>query len=254
MNISSNSLFHFTSKFETLKKILENDFYIQFCGETFLNVVTGFSEDYLEKGVPMVCFCDLPLSQVNNHTAIYGGYAIGLSKAWGIKNKVNPIIYTYYNSDLTAKLFEFYKTLRSEQNKPKGLHYHLDGIMQYVKPYSGVFKKGRKIYKNYKFYDEREWRYIPKLYDEIQPVWIKRKENTELNVAVINRDILEGKIEKTKLSFEAADIKYIIVKKESERKKIISSLNKIKTKRYSVAEMQLLMTRIMSLEQIIADY
>lgn len=34
---------------------------------------------------------------ISNHTKVYGCYAIGLTKEWGIKNNLNPI--TYYNKD-----------------------------------------------------------------------------------------------------------------------------------------------------------
>jgi hypothetical protein len=45
--------------------------------------------------IPMVCFCDLPLSLIKKHVEEYGGYGIGLNKTWGVKNGVAPVIYTH---------------------------------------------------------------------------------------------------------------------------------------------------------------
>ena len=50
-NISANTLFHFTSKFDYLVKILESDFKVQFCYEQFLNVVTGKKEQDIRMGM-----------------------------------------------------------------------------------------------------------------------------------------------------------------------------------------------------------
>jgi hypothetical protein len=82
--ISSNTLFHFTDKRENLINILENEFRPHFCLENFnffahdMNYREGF-----EIAIPMVCFCDIPLSQARIHMKHYGEYGIGLSKEWG---------------------------------------------------------------------------------------------------------------------------------------------------------------------------
>ena len=45
--------------------------------------------------VPMVCFCDLPMSLIDKHLKEYGPYGIGLDKGWGLKNGVAPVTYTH---------------------------------------------------------------------------------------------------------------------------------------------------------------
>lgn len=43
---------------------------------------------------PMVCFCDIPLSQIKNHTNSYGKYAIGLKKEWAQKWHISDTIHS----------------------------------------------------------------------------------------------------------------------------------------------------------------
>ena len=48
----------------------------------------------------MVCFCDIPLSDIAEHTQKYGNYAIGLKKTWAMEQGVTPILYVHDNSVL----------------------------------------------------------------------------------------------------------------------------------------------------------
>lgn len=77
--LSANTLFHFTNNIDNIINILTNEFSPRYCMESF-EFLGGCD---LEIAIPMVCFCDIPLSQIKNHIENYGGYAIGLSKEWG---------------------------------------------------------------------------------------------------------------------------------------------------------------------------
>src|ERR1700722_14296147 len=104
INLSANSLFHFTEKRADLISILKNGLYVRYSLENYQGLIEEKEEE--EVNLPMVCFCDIPLSQVKRHITTYGSYAIGLTKKWGIKNKINPVIYTYYNSSIANILDE----------------------------------------------------------------------------------------------------------------------------------------------------
>lgn len=47
----------------------------------------------IEAAFPMVSFCDLPFSEIGDYLKKYGGYSIGLSREWGIKNFFSTVWY-----------------------------------------------------------------------------------------------------------------------------------------------------------------
>src|SRR5437660_12748311 len=90
--LSANSLFHFTGSLENLLNILREEFRPRFCLENFnLLQSAALDEEELEWALPMVCFCDLPLSQTGFHLSVYGDYGIGLTKEWGKRNGIAPV-------------------------------------------------------------------------------------------------------------------------------------------------------------------
>lgn len=101
MSISSTSLFHFTRKFEWLQSIVQEGF--EFRESTEELPLRGYDSCIFDRlgltvtqhAPRIVCFCDLPQSQSENHRSQYGQYAIALSKEWGIRNGVTPIRYVH---------------------------------------------------------------------------------------------------------------------------------------------------------------
>ncbi|MBA3071804.1 MAG: hypothetical protein FP829_06570, partial [Nitrospirae bacterium] len=87
-NISTNTVFHFTS-WSNLFGILKNNFLPKYSTET----VHLFGATSVEIAIPMVSFCDIPLSQIKEHVQDYGSYGIGMTKSWAFKNGLNPVIY-----------------------------------------------------------------------------------------------------------------------------------------------------------------
>ena len=85
--ISSNSLFHFTNSAERLVGILKHTFRPRYCLEDLRMFTTSLDEDeegsWLELAIPMVCFCDIPLSKIKHHLTFYGNYGIGFDKRMG---------------------------------------------------------------------------------------------------------------------------------------------------------------------------
>src|SRR5229473_2461542 len=90
--LSANTLFHFTSSLDNLINILTNEFHPNFCLE---NLSTLLKDPILEMAIPMLSFCDIPLSQTGFHLSVYGDYGIGLTKSWGKQNGISPVLYTY---------------------------------------------------------------------------------------------------------------------------------------------------------------
>jgi hypothetical protein len=66
----------------TIAGFLKNDFRPHYCLEDFNVIFPGEPEDNLSLAIPMVSFCDIPLSQSQQHLDTYGGYGIGLTKEW----------------------------------------------------------------------------------------------------------------------------------------------------------------------------
>jgi hypothetical protein len=103
MRPRSQSLFHFTNQAESLFDILKAGFWPKYCLEDI-----GWQNfekfDYI--AFPMVCFCDIPLSRIAEHTGYYGSYGIGLKKEWAEKNALNPVLYISSKSGLRDSILK----------------------------------------------------------------------------------------------------------------------------------------------------
>ncbi|WP_072008674.1 abortive infection system antitoxin AbiGi family protein [Hymenobacter sp. IS2118] len=111
--LSSNTLFHFTKSREILTLILTNEFSPRYCLEDFTMLgITEADKTALELAVPMICFCDIPLSKIRYHLSCYGNYGIGMKKSWGIKKRVTPIIYASPKSETISLIKEMLKIRR----------------------------------------------------------------------------------------------------------------------------------------------
>ena len=110
MPISSNTLFHFTRSAEALVGILKHEFTPHYCLEDY-SVLPAAAPESPNIAIPMVSFCDIPLSQASEHLAQYGDFGIGLSKNWGMKKGVSPVLYAYPGSSTAAAISEAGKRL-----------------------------------------------------------------------------------------------------------------------------------------------
>jgi hypothetical protein len=110
--VSSNTLFHFTPKREYLLNILQNNFRPRYCLEDFTCLkpeATSFAY-----ALPMTCFCDLPLSQTGKHLNMYGRYGVGLTKQWGKRSGLNPVLYVQKDSSLWKDIDECSQAINKE--------------------------------------------------------------------------------------------------------------------------------------------
>jgi hypothetical protein len=123
-SLRTTSLFHYPQKLDTLKEILVQGFKPNYCKENF-----SYSDKTdLIVGIPMVSFCDIPLTRITNFKKRYKEYAIGLSKEWGLRNGINPVLYATPNSfvlnslqvvdDMRWKKDEFLKERMRTTGKP----------------------------------------------------------------------------------------------------------------------------------------
>lgn len=193
MPLSSYSIFHYTSKFETITSILwEQELRPSYCHE-----INGLSSSQ-HVWIPMVSFCDVPLSQ-SQKIQSYGKYAIGFNKDWALTQSINPVFYFNKESIVYKRYSRLKETFRREvslgdESSVKlfdnpGYSYilrhlfpelgfpefHILGepskealmnstlnFYQNYKQFEGRLERGGGIVtENYKFYDERELRYIP---------------------------------------------------------------------------------------------
>ncbi len=97
MNPKSHTLFHFTKSSETLHKILLGGFWPRYCLE---DVRWLEYEEFDFVAYPMVCFCDIPLSRIDEHVEFYGEYGIGVTKEWAESIKATPIQYVSKDNHL----------------------------------------------------------------------------------------------------------------------------------------------------------
>jgi hypothetical protein len=204
-----------------------------------------------EVAVPMVSFCDIPLSQIGFHLSIYGDYGIGMAKSWGQDKGIAPILYAYPGSLITDRLVtlidrsqtELSATLRDE------LGDLFVDIACFVKPYEGKLwsKSGEKD--NVRFYDEREWRFVPTMSQGFRKLLTKEDFLDEEKHLEADRKLADS----FRISFEPNNIKYLIVRRDEEIVDFLRDVERIKGK-YSDNERELLKSRVISAEQIRSDF
>jgi hypothetical protein len=248
-NLSSNTLFHFTPKLEYLESILINTFQPRYSIED-LNL---YKNKVLNKPMayPMVCFCDIPLSKLKRHIGTYGNYGIGLKKSWGRRNNLSPVIYTRKGSK-TALTFEHLINWNKSINQKltideqKDFSRRFSEILMHTKPYYGSMNRNDKIIKR-RFYDEREWRWIP----ELDPNLFQSHliETDFERIQHFNSKIANHR----KLKFSPNDIEYLILNNESEISEFIDILEMVKVG-FDEKTVKKLTSRIITKDQIQKDF
>jgi hypothetical protein len=124
-----------------------------------------------------------------------------------------------------------------------------------MKPYEGLsWNKDSFSGDTIRFYDEREWRYVPNPYElnnHQKDSYLSKEQFLDIEYRNnLNEQV--GKI--AKLSFTPNDIKYIIVNSEDEILNMCDQIDFIQGDKYLHNELKLLKTRIISNEQILQDF
>ncbi|MGM7738370.1 abortive infection system antitoxin AbiGi family protein [Yersinia enterocolitica] len=251
MSLHPEILFHFTDK-NGLLNILEDTFKISYARER----IQGKNEAR-EFAIPMVSFCDIKLSDLKDHINKYGDYGIGLNKTWAYSKGLNPVWYVSkdsefpdgFNSALNALYRQMDSILDPKKHKEFNETYmKFMDIYRYLKNYEGELKSSKLDIANYRFADEKEWRFVPSISEgNVLPFVPISKIKTRQQKIKYN-DLINH----LRLSFEPKDIKYILVKDDSEIITIINHLKVVKN-RFSPDEVMQLQTRILTTKQIKTD-
>lgn len=240
MKPKSHTLFHFTKNIDFVKNILTDGFWPRYCLEDFSWYIHKI--DYL--AIPMVCFCDIPLSRINEHVGFYGEYGIGLTKEWALKNKLNPVSYLANSTNYGEAINNLFKNHKGEYYKNSGND--LNAIIAHIKPLEGkMLISGTPVDKE--FYQESEWRYTPR--EDGVAAWIAKQifdDDEKLN----NHNAVTK--ERCSLKVSPSDIKYIFVKQDTDIPDIINFIQ-TKMDQYSNSDLKILMSRVISLESISSD-
>jgi hypothetical protein len=246
MAISTNSIIHYTNSFEILSLILSEGFKIKYCAE-----ILNLGERGISRAAhPMISFCDIPLSDSEQHFDAYGRYGIGLSKQWAMKNGVNPVLYIDKDSLFAKSVDNLLKERRkSNSNLTTEQKKEILQIKNYAKNYSGELRTKHMYVRDYRFYDEREWRLIPD-----SNLLNNEKLSISLSIYEKRKDLYNRKIEDIRIKFVASDISYIIVDNTEEIPEMIDFLRRNYSNRCTATDLDILFSKICSTEQIISDY
>lgn len=247
MAISTNSIIHYTKSFDILSLILKEGFKIKYCAEVLRLGETGSSQ----AAHPMISFCDIPLSNSSQHFDAYGRYGIGLTKEWAVKNGVNPVLYIDKDSLIAKSIYFLIKERRkSDTNLNKVQKREILQIKSYAKNYKGILKRdGETDKKDYIFYNEREWRLIPSK-DEIN----NKPFSISLKKYYNNKEVYNSSLNDYRYKFDIQDISYIIVEKTNEIPAMVKVLRDIHNHKVSGNDLDILLSKICSTEQILTDY
>lgn len=247
MGLSSNTLIHLTQEKEALIGILKTGFQVSYCFEKI-----NTKEGYINGAFPMVSFSDIPLSELSYHLESYGNYGIGLKKKWAKEKGLNPVLYFDEESTLGGHIrldFKSYYDRIKKGELDSKVHETAMEIFSYSKNYEGVLKTKKIERDNYRFSDEREWRFVPtkgQLKGAANYVSLSKYKTKE------QKEEANLKLKKCKLLFNPDDINYIFVESEEEISEFIKIIRD-NLGNNSFESIERLTSRIITTHQIITD-
>lgn len=222
--VSSTTLFNFTDSIDFLIDNLKNGFYCHNTYEKLPIANNGYR-------IPMACFCDIPLSLIKEHFDWYGRYGIGIKRTYAREQGVKPV--WYVTSENT-----FVKRLVGKEKIEPYVERHL---LPYLKQFIGFQyyqKENRRRRK--KFYDEREWRYVPPT------------ATTELLVKVKKENIPDAIQNGDRMKLDLNQVEYIIIEKERDFDRILKELIPLCEERHIRYES--LVSKVITARQIERDF
>ena len=221
--IYSTSYFHYTNDLKSLESILQGGFQGFYCKEEF-----KYQNKLIYIYIPMVSFCDLPLSHIATMT--YGDYVIGMSSVWGNDSLLAPIC--YFPRIASNPLTRFISSLAKRFADGKVKFYEAT-ILAYSKPKNKYTTNGHTR-DNYK---EKECRraYTPGI--------------------TIDNNKHRAPCPNLKLFFTEADITFIIVNDEQSKLALMQSMQSWTTVGGNViTNKELLYTKIITKQEIANNF
>ena len=133
-NSHASTLFHYTQSVNTLLTILKEGLRFTYCLEKYPLVPVR------EIGIPMISFCDIPISDSVEHVQKYGSYAIGLTKDSLLENElicdlISPVHY-YISHNPIKPAFQELDNIRRMQ-KELSENYTSTAIKEQIKAMDG---------------------------------------------------------------------------------------------------------------------
>ena len=243
MAISTNSIIHYTDKLDSLLGIISEGFRIKFCSE-----IMQSPEYRINLMVPMISFCDIPFSSFQDHIQAYGSYGIGLSKQWAYRNGINPVLYMSKGSSINRKYLNYMAETIPKKTKAdiKALDF-MKQLIVYAKNYQADLERKDTKIENYRFYNEREWRYILEYHNrkKVSAVFGENKADK----ASLNESIVDARV-----GFDVDEITYIIVETLEEIEITINAIRNAYNDRCTSKQLDILLSKIISVEQIRSDF
>jgi hypothetical protein len=248
-NVSSSVLFHFTKSMAYLRSILKHGFFPHYCPEytpSAYDRKAAANRRPPMRAAPMVCFCDLPLSLIRRHLREYGPYGIGLDKKWGLKNGVAPVIYTHPRAQ--TRLSILHLTDKAAESNDRTAANDAEILAAYTKPFAGPAWRNNHVKPQVRFYEEREWRYVPVIRG-VDPLFLDREDyHDQTKVNRIHKRFKE----QNSLQVPQRDIQYLILpytKDERETVELYDYLRKL----YGQEDAIKVTTAIMTVDRIERD-
>jgi hypothetical protein len=199
-------------------------------------------KDTKQVAFPIACFCDIPLSRIAEHKDFYGDYGLGLSKSWGLTNKLEPVVYSPPEGKLQALMKYMFDVQYEDQDKEAQHNQHLYKLWSLTKPISGKMVVSGEIIEK-EFYQENEWRYVaPESVLIEEDRFFDQKETEASNQSM----------EKYSLALGPTDIRYIFVKSDSEIPGLIDFIN-TELGHFPHNDLKILISRIVSHETLSLD-
>lgn len=208
MGLSSNILWHQTNKKGFYEILRSKKLLYSYSSE---KIVPAFG--FRPIAFPMISVSDYPISEISHNQWAYGNFSIGFRQEWGVKVGFSPVCYCSYGSRHLNQLNKLIvEAINTNSQKLLGLSMFLFAHMKFV---HAPLETKTKEFKDYRFYDEREWRVVPYITEtdsaEVMP-FLTLEGYNEYKNANGNSNLKIG------VDFQYSDIHYIIVETEEDIK------------------------------------